>query len=68
MLSIGKRPTLNDIKEKVEVNIFDFDEEIYGSVIKIFVVAFLRKQEKYDSLAQLKNQIEIDKENTLAFF
>ncbi len=68
MLSIGKRPTLNDIKEKVEVNIFDFNEEIYGSVIKIFVVAFLRKQEKYDSLAQLKNQIEIDKENTLAFF
>jgi riboflavin kinase/FMN adenylyltransferase len=65
MLSIGKRPTLNDIKEKVEVNIFDFNEEIYGSIIKVSVISFLRKQEKYDSLEKLKNQIESDKENAL---
>ncbi len=66
MLSIGKRPTLNDIKEKVEVNIFDFNEEIYGSIIKVSVISFLRTQEKYDSLEQLKNQIVSDKQNVLA--
>ena len=66
MLSIGKRPTFNDISEKVEVNIFDFDKNIYGSVIKITVEAFLRKQEKYNSIEELKKQIALDKVNAEA--
>ena len=66
MLSIGKRPTFNDISEKVEVNIFDFDKNIYGSVIKITVEAFLRKQEKYNSIEELKKQIALDKANAEA--
>jgi riboflavin kinase/FMN adenylyltransferase len=66
MLSVGKRPTFNDISEKVEVNIFDFDKTIYGSVIKITVEAFLRQQEKYNSIDALKNQIALDKINAEA--
>ena len=66
MLSIGKRPTFNDISEKVEVNIFDFDKNIYGSVIKITVEAFLRQQEKYNSIEELKKQIGLDKVNAEA--
>lgn len=65
MLSIGKRPTLNDVNERIEVNIFDFNENIYGHTIKIYVEAFLRKQEKYDSLEELKAQIALDKKESL---
>ena len=65
MLSIGKRPTLNDVEERVEVNIFDFDGDLYGSVIRVWVEAFLRAQEKYTSLEELTQQIRIDKQQAM---
>ena len=68
MLSVGNRPTLENSNERVEVNIFDFDREIYGETIRVQVKKYLRKQEKYSSLDELKNQLAIDKENSLAVF
>ncbi len=65
MLSIGNRPTIDGIDEKVEVNIFDFDQEIYGQEITLTVKKFLRHQEKYDSLEELTQQLALDKENSL---
>ncbi len=65
MLSIGKRPTLNDIEERVEVNIFDFEGDLYGRIIRVRVEAFLRVQEKYDSLEELTQQINIDKQQAI---
>jgi riboflavin kinase/FMN adenylyltransferase len=66
MLSIGNRPTLVDSDERVEVNIFDWSEEIYGKTIQIIVKKFLRNQEKYNSLDELIQQLHKDKENSLA--
>ncbi len=65
MLSIGKRPTLHDVQEKVEVNIFEFDGDLYGRTIKVIVKKYLRHQEKYPSLDALKAQIAKDKINSL---
>jgi riboflavin kinase/FMN adenylyltransferase len=64
MLSIGNRPTLLNSNERVEVNIFDFEEEIYGETIRVTVKKYLRGQEKYASLEELKNQLALDKENS----
>ncbi|HVK96350.1 MAG TPA: bifunctional riboflavin kinase/FAD synthetase [Flavisolibacter sp.] len=66
MLSIGNRPTLTGSDEKVEVNIFDFDEDLYGKKITVAVKTFLRRQEKYNSLDELKEQLKRDKENSLS--
>jgi riboflavin kinase / FMN adenylyltransferase len=66
MLSVGIRPTLVNSDERIEVNLFDFDKEIYGKTIRVIVKSFLRKQEKYSSLDELKKQLAIDKENSLA--
>lgn len=66
MLSIGTRPTLTHSDEKVEVNIFDWDKDIYGNVVRVFVKKFLRGQEKYSSLDELKHQLALDKDNSLA--
>ena len=66
MLSIGTRPTLTDPTEKVEVNIFEWDREIYGEVLKVSVKTFLRYQEKYPSLEELTAQLHRDKEDSLA--
>jgi riboflavin kinase/FMN adenylyltransferase len=65
MLSIGNRPTLENSNERVEINIFEFDREIYGETIRVIVKKYLRGQEKYPSLEELKNQLAIDKENSL---
>lgn len=65
MLSIGVRPTLERSDERIEVNIFDFNENIYGKTIRIIVKTFLRPQEKYASLDELKKQLALDKENSL---
>ncbi|HWI91286.1 MAG TPA: bifunctional riboflavin kinase/FAD synthetase [Flavisolibacter sp.] len=65
MLSIGNRPTLENSDERVEVNIFDFDKEIYGENVRVTVKKYLRGQEKYASLDELIKQLGIDKENSL---
>ncbi|HEX2606099.1 MAG TPA: bifunctional riboflavin kinase/FAD synthetase [Flavisolibacter sp.] len=66
MLSIGNRPTLVRSGEKVEVNIFDWDKDIYGERIRITVAKYLRPQEKYPTLEALKQQLHLDKQNSLA--
>lgn len=65
MLSIGTRPTLNDVKERVEVNIFDYSGDLYGKTITVVVKEYLRPQEKYSSIDELKAQIERDKVESL---
>jgi riboflavin kinase/FMN adenylyltransferase len=65
MLSIGNRPTLTNSDQRIEINIFDFDRDIYGENIRIVVKNFLRQQEKYNSLDELTKQLKIDKENSL---
>ena len=63
MMNIGFRPTIGGIKKMIEVNIFDFDEDIYGERIKVFVKEHLRPEQKFDGLEALKNQLSIDKIN-----
>ena len=66
MMSIGFRPTVNGKKRVVEVNIFDFNEDIYGKNIRIFVKTYLRPELKFDSLEALTKEIDQDKINSLA--
>jgi riboflavin kinase/FMN adenylyltransferase len=65
MLSIGNRPTLDQSDERIEVNIFDWNDEIYGETIKIVVSKYLRPQEKYPTLEMLVQQLEKDKKKSL---
>jgi riboflavin kinase/FMN adenylyltransferase len=66
MLSIGKNPTISsDNKKTIEVNIFDFDKEIYGEIIRIFFKQKLRDEKKFDSMEALKKAIDGDKEKSL---
>lgn len=62
MLSIGKRPTLNDTVERIEVHVFDFNESLYHQIIRVSVKRYLRAQAKFDSLAELKHQLQLDEQ------
>lgn len=61
MMSIGFRPTVDGKKRVIEVNIFDFNKEIYGDVLRIYVKEFLRAEVKFNSLEELVKQIGQDK-------
>ncbi|MBK5269912.1 MAG: bifunctional riboflavin kinase/FAD synthetase [Bacteroidia bacterium] len=65
MMSIGFRPTVGGSKRVVEVNIFDFNEEIYGQTLKVFVKKYLREEIKFNNLEDLVKQIDKDKAESL---
>ena len=58
---IGSRPTVNGHTRNIEVNIFDFDKEIYNQKIRMEFYNFVRDDMKFDSLDELKEQIRKDK-------
>jgi riboflavin kinase/FMN adenylyltransferase len=66
MMNIGIRPTLADGLFMIEVNLFDFDEEVYGSQLRVHVKRFMRPEQEFNGLDALKEQIARDKVNVLA--
>ncbi len=48
-----------------EVHIFNFSEDIYNQEITLIPIYFLRENQKFDTLEDLKHQIETDKKNAL---
>jgi riboflavin kinase/FMN adenylyltransferase len=65
MMSIGIRPTIGGTDRVIEVNIFDFNEDIYGATLRVYVKKYLRSEVKFNSLEALKDQLAKDKEDTL---
>ena len=65
MMSIGNRPTLTNSNVRVEVNLFDWEDDIYGCLLEVEVHYYLRGQEKYNSLDELVAQLHRDKERSL---
>jgi len=68
MAYIGQRPTINGMTRNIEVNIFDFNQEIYGQDIKMNFLKFLRHDVKFTGLEALTVQLQKDKEATLDYF
>ncbi len=60
IMNIGNRPTVDGIGRTQEVHIFDFVDDIYGEIIKVEVLEFIREEKKFDSIQDLIKQIEID--------
>ncbi len=58
---IGTRPTINGLTRNIEVNIFDFDRDIYNQKISVEFMNYIRGDMKFDSLEELKVQIGKDK-------
>lgn len=65
MMNIGVRPTFNGETKSLEVNIFDFDEMIYGKTVQIRFFDRIRDELKFDGIEKLKAQLILDKATTL---
>jgi riboflavin kinase/FMN adenylyltransferase len=59
--NIGRRPTVNAGPEsRLEVNLFDYDGDLYGSELSVALHAFLRGERKFAGLDELRAQIALD--------
>ena len=65
MMSIGFRPTVDGKKRVFEVNIFDFNKQIYGETLRVYVKKYLRPEKKFDTVEELVKQIDNDKIESL---
>ena len=69
MMSIGQNPTVTDSTSiKLEVNLFDFEGDLYGHQITVQFLKYMRGEVKFDSVEQLKKQLDEDKKASLDFF
>lgn len=65
MLNIGVKPTF-DLKElSIEVHLFDFEGDLYGIMLEVFLLDRIREEVKFDNVIQLKEQLIIDKKQCL---
>jgi riboflavin kinase/FMN adenylyltransferase len=59
--NIGRRPTVNEGPEsRLEVNLFDFDGDLYGQELSVALHAYLRGEQRFAGLEALRAQIALD--------
>ncbi len=58
--NIGVNPTTGEVAPRLEVWLFDFDEDIYGEVIETDLIVFLRPEEKFPSIEAMVEQVRRD--------
>lgn len=64
MTYIGKRPTIGENMEiRVETNIFNFNENVYGEFAEVFLLSFIRGEVKFSGIEELKKQMDMDMED-----
>ena len=68
MLNIGTRPTIKGNNVTIEVNIFNFNQEIYNKPIRIEFFEKIRNEVKFNELAELQQQLNYDKQKVLQLF
>lgn len=67
MMNIGNRPTVDGTKQTIEINFFDFKQDLYEKKITISLLHRMRSEQKFESIDALKNQLGKDKKTALSF-
>ena len=65
MMNIGFRPTVSGKNQTIEIHFFNFNKNLYGAIIQVDVLKFLRNEQKFESVELLKNQLQKDKGKSL---
>ena len=65
MMNIGYNPTFGSNEKTIEVNIFDFNRDLYDKNIRIEFLKFIRDEIKFDNAEELQNQLIEDRENCI---
>lgn len=62
---IGNRPTVDGLSRSIEVNLFDFVEDLYGQSLRVEFIHFIRPDQKFETVEKMIDQMQQDKEATL---
>jgi riboflavin kinase / FMN adenylyltransferase len=68
VMNIGKRPTVDGVNTTIEVHLLDWEGNLYGQQLTIYLDHFLRSEQKFPSLTALTNQIQADCDAARVFF
>jgi riboflavin kinase/FMN adenylyltransferase len=60
VMNIGNRPTVDGQSLSVEVHLLDWSGNLYGKILTVSLEGFIRPEQKFNSLDQLKEQIATD--------
>ena len=66
MMNIGFNPTVEGKTQSIEINFFDFDQDLYGKQIQIDIIDRIRDEQKFPSVEALKIQLKKDRETSLS--
>ncbi len=58
--NLGRRPTIGTSERLLEVHLFDFDRELYGSRLKVRLTTRLRGEMKFESVEAMARQVKLD--------
>ncbi len=67
MMSIGTNPTVNGDRQTIEVYYFDFEGDLYGTMLSVSFLARIRDEERFPSLEALKEALHRDMDFSRAF-
>ena len=67
MMNIGFNPTFGNKKLTIEVNIFDFEQDVYGENVRVEFIKFIRNEIKFQNIDELIKQIKIDRETCKSY-
>jgi riboflavin kinase / FMN adenylyltransferase len=68
VMNIGKRPTVDGVNTTVEVHLLDWDGDLYGQQLIVYLHQFIRSEQKFPSLVALTKQIQADCDVAREFF
>ena len=66
--NVGPRPTVNGVQPVLEVHLLDYQGHLYGQLLSVEFLEFIRAEQKFDGLEQLKKQIFADIDQARAYF
>lgn len=67
VMNIGNRPTVDGTSLSIEVHLLDFDATLYDFEIRVYLLDFIRDEQKFENLEALTSQIEDDKKKAIQF-
>ncbi len=66
MMNIGYNPTVSGTEKSIEIHFFDFENDLYGQKIQVDILDRIRDEHKFNSLEELRKQLEKDRETSLS--
>ena len=67
MMNIGVNPTFDGTKQSIEIHFLNFNKNIYNQNLTIYMISRIRDEKKFNSVEDLKTQLELDKVSTLSY-